>query len=186
MSQNVSAPGTTERACPSRIDESSKEMPARRAYVAVVLVVSVCTAVNWALAAWLAPTNLAMVYLLGVVLIAVRCPPAPSIVCALASILAFDFLFVPPVFTLRFGDTQYLITGLALLLVGSVVGTDKPWRSLPFVRHVPYVRRQLLPQRYGRAHVFVGPSLGLRGPRKVVQALTHHDDHLHLRLRGSG
>jgi two-component system, OmpR family, sensor histidine kinase KdpD len=123
MSQNVSAPGTTERACPSRIDESSKEMPARRAYVAVVLVVSVCTAVNWALAAWLAPTNLAMVYLLGVVLIAVRCPPAPSIVCALASILAFDFLFVPPVFTLRFGDTQYLITGLALLLVGSVVST---------------------------------------------------------------
>ena len=35
-------------------------------------------------------------------------------------------------------------------------------------------------------YVFVGPSLGLRGPRKVVQALTHHDDHLHVRLRGSG
>jgi murein endopeptidase len=34
-------------------------------------------------------------------------------------------------------------------------------------------------------YVFVGPSLGLRGPRKVVQALTHHDDHLHVRLRAS-
>jgi murein endopeptidase len=32
-------------------------------------------------------------------------------------------------------------------------------------------------------YVFVGPSLGLRGPREVVQALTHHDDHLHVRLR---
>ena len=39
--------------------------------------------------------------------------------------------------------------------------------------------------RQGAQYVFVGPSLGLRGPRKVVQALTHHDDHLHLRLRAS-
>ena len=38
--------------------------------------------------------------------------------------------------------------------------------------------------REGAQYVFVGPSLGLRGPRKVVQVLTHHDDHLHLRLRG--
>ena len=37
----------------------------------------------------------------------------------------------------------------------------------------------------GAEYVFVGPSLDLRGPRKVVQALTHHDDHLHVRLRAS-
>ena len=40
--------------------------------------------------------------------------------------------------------------------------------------------------REGPEYVFVGPSLGLRGPRKVVQVLTNHDDHLHVRLRGSG
>jgi murein endopeptidase len=39
--------------------------------------------------------------------------------------------------------------------------------------------------REGAQYVFVGPSLGLRGPREVVQVLAHHDDHLHLRLRGS-
>ena len=38
----------------------------------------------------------------------------------------------------------------------------------------------------GAQYVFVGPSLGLRGPGKVVQALTNHDDHLHVRLRASG
>jgi murein endopeptidase len=38
--------------------------------------------------------------------------------------------------------------------------------------------------RAGAQYVFVGPSLGLRGPRKVVVALAHHDDHLHVRLRG--
>jgi murein endopeptidase len=38
--------------------------------------------------------------------------------------------------------------------------------------------------RAGAAYVFVGPSLGLRGPPDVVQELAHHDDHLHVRLRG--
>ena len=38
--------------------------------------------------------------------------------------------------------------------------------------------------REGAEYVFVGPSLGLRGPRKVVTVLAHHDDHLHVRLRG--
>jgi murein endopeptidase len=36
----------------------------------------------------------------------------------------------------------------------------------------------------GAERVFVGPSLGLRGPRDVVSPLTHHDNHLHVRLRG--
>jgi hypothetical protein len=40
--------------------------------------------------------------------------------------------------------------------------------------------------RAGAEYVFVGPSLDLRGPRKSVQPLVNHDDHLHVRLRGSG
>jgi murein endopeptidase len=34
----------------------------------------------------------------------------------------------------------------------------------------------------GAEKVFVGPRLGLRGPRRVVQRLVHHDDHLHARI----
>jgi murein endopeptidase len=37
--------------------------------------------------------------------------------------------------------------------------------------------------RAGARYVFVGPHTGLRGPRKVVQPLWNHDDHLHVRLR---
>ncbi len=36
--------------------------------------------------------------------------------------------------------------------------------------------------RAGATDVFVGPSLGLRGPRRIVQPLVHHDDHLHARF----
>jgi murein endopeptidase len=34
----------------------------------------------------------------------------------------------------------------------------------------------------GARVIYVGPSLDLKGPRKVVVPLVHHDDHLHVRL----
>jgi murein endopeptidase len=34
----------------------------------------------------------------------------------------------------------------------------------------------------GAEYVFVGPRTKLTGPRKVVEELVHHDDHLHLRF----
>ncbi len=35
----------------------------------------------------------------------------------------------------------------------------------------------------GAVKVFVGPRLNLKGPRKIVVPLIHHDDHLHVRIR---
>ena len=35
----------------------------------------------------------------------------------------------------------------------------------------------------GAKVVYVGPSLDLKGPRKVVVPLVHHDDHIHVRIR---
>jgi murein endopeptidase len=35
----------------------------------------------------------------------------------------------------------------------------------------------------GASYVFTGTSLRLRGPRKVVVRLSHHDDHMHVRVR---
>jgi murein endopeptidase len=36
--------------------------------------------------------------------------------------------------------------------------------------------------RAGAVKLFVGPHLHLRGPRDVVVALAHHDDHVHVRI----
>jgi murein endopeptidase len=35
----------------------------------------------------------------------------------------------------------------------------------------------------GARTIYVGPRLALKGPRKVVVPLVHHDDHLHVRLQ---
>jgi murein endopeptidase len=37
-------------------------------------------------------------------------------------------------------------------------------------------------RRAGAVKLFVGPHLHLRGPRDVVVALAHHDDHVHVRI----
>jgi murein endopeptidase len=35
----------------------------------------------------------------------------------------------------------------------------------------------------GARSVYTGPSLNLTGPKRIVEPLIHHDDHLHVRLR---
>lgn len=93
------------------------------AHLLTLAIVTVCTAVSWVLSRWLVPTNLAMVYVLGVVVIAARGERTHAVVGAILSVLAFDFFFVPPVFTLRFADAQYVVAAIALLVVGLVIST---------------------------------------------------------------
>ncbi|WP_085813032.1 sensor histidine kinase [Geoanaerobacter pelophilus] len=72
---------------------------------------------------FLAPTNLMMIYLLGLVLAATRLGRRPAVLTALLSVLAFDFFFVPPHLTFAVADTEYLITFIALFTVGFVIST---------------------------------------------------------------
>ena len=64
--------------------------------------------------------DLAMVYLLGIVLVAVRTSRWPSLAATFLSVLAYDFLFVPPRFTFSVSDTRYFFTFIVMILVALV------------------------------------------------------------------
>ncbi len=64
-----------------------------------------------------------MIYLLAVVLAALRLGLKPAILTAFLGVLAFDFFFVPPRLTFAVADTEYLITFVALFIVGVVIST---------------------------------------------------------------
>ena len=68
-----------------------------------------------------APTTIAMLYLLCVVITAYLWGLGPAILVSVLGVLAFDFFHVPPYLTFAVGDTQYIFTFLALLLVGVVI-----------------------------------------------------------------
>ena len=65
--------------------------------------------------------NIAMVYLLAVVFVALRYTRGPAIVTAILCVGMFDFLFVPPQGTFTVEDIQYLLTFAIMLAVGLTI-----------------------------------------------------------------
>jgi two-component system sensor histidine kinase KdpD len=84
-------------------------------------VVAICTGIAWAMFPYFAFSNLIMVYLLGVIVVATRYGRGPSLVASLLSVGAFDFFFVPPYFTFAVSDTQYFVTFSVMLIVAVVI-----------------------------------------------------------------
>ena len=62
-----------------------------------------------------------MLYLLGTTVGALRLGRGPSVVLAIANMLAFDYFFVPPLFSFDVEDTRYLFTLGVMLIVALVI-----------------------------------------------------------------
>ncbi len=90
-------------------------------YGYAMVTVAVCTGLAWAMFPYFALSNLIMVYLLGVIVVATRDGRGPSLLASLLSVGAFDFFFVPPYYTFAVSDTQYFITFAVMLAVALVI-----------------------------------------------------------------
>src|SRR5512136_1744455 len=65
--------------------------------------------------------DLVMVYLLGVVVVAIRTSRWPALLATLLSTAAFDFFFVPPYFTFAVSDVRYCVTFGVMFAVALVI-----------------------------------------------------------------
>jgi len=90
-------------------------------YLCTAVVVAVCTLIGLAMAPRFDVVNIAMVYLLAVVVIALRFSRGAAIACATLCVAAFDFTFVPPAGTLTVHDIQYLFTFAIMLAVALII-----------------------------------------------------------------
>jgi two-component system, OmpR family, sensor histidine kinase KdpD len=86
-----------------------------------VLVVIICTLIAWAMFPYFALANLIMVYLVGVMVTAIRFGRGSSILASVLSVAAFDFFYVVPYLTFAVSDTQYVVTFGVMLLVGLTI-----------------------------------------------------------------
>jgi two-component system sensor histidine kinase KdpD len=66
--------------------------------------------------------NIVMLFLLNVVLVAMRLGRGPAILASVLGVALFDFFFVPPRFTFAIGDLQYLVVFAVMLVVGLIAG----------------------------------------------------------------
>lgn len=92
-------------------------------YAACVVLVLGATTIGEAVRLHLSPTNMVMLYLLAVVIAALRLGQRPAIVTAALGVLAFDVFFVPPRFSLTVADKEYLTTFMGLFMVGIVISS---------------------------------------------------------------
>jgi len=74
------------------------------------------------LASVLELANIVMLFLLGVVGVALRFGRGPSALAALLNVAAFDYFFVPPRLSFAVSDVQYVLTFAIMLGVGLLVG----------------------------------------------------------------
>jgi two-component system sensor histidine kinase KdpD len=81
----------------------------------------ICTAAGLAMRSRFDLVNIAMVYLLAVVIVALRFSRGPAVFTSVVSIAAFDFIFVPPRGAFTVDDVQYLLTFAIMLAVGLIV-----------------------------------------------------------------
>jgi len=72
----------------------------------------------------LSPVNLSMIYLLAVVAVSARGRRGPTLAAALLGVAAFDFFCVPPYLSFTVSDREYVLTFVAMVLVGLVVSTQ--------------------------------------------------------------
>ena len=97
----------------------------RDAWLPYVWSAAICAAVTLLTAplhSVLELSNIVMMFLLAVVIVAVRFGRGPAVMAAFLSVAAFDFFYVPPRFTFNVSDAQYLLTFAVMLVVALVIG----------------------------------------------------------------
>ena len=92
-------------------------------YVIGAALVAISTVAGLFLRREIEPANIVMIYLAAVVVAAVYLGRGPSLLTAIAGVLAYDFFIVPPYLTLAVSDTQYLLTFIGLFVVSLVIST---------------------------------------------------------------
>jgi len=135
------------------------------------LAAAVCMA-NTAVAAMLLPffelTNVVMLYLLGVVLIAFKFGRGPGIFSSFISVASFDFFFVPPKLSFTVSDTQYLLTFSVMFVVALVISN-----LTSGLRYQAVIAKHR--ERRSRALYDLGKSLASAlTSSHIIEISTHH------------
>jgi K+-sensing histidine kinase KdpD len=115
-----SAPMTSLPIANNQAQERRPLPLAARCLLALVLV-GVATLLAFPLSQLVSAANLALIYVLPVVIVATAFGWGPSLVAVLVSILSFDFFFTRPYFTLRMTEPSEMWAASLLLVTATIV-----------------------------------------------------------------
>ncbi|MCL2448255.1 MAG: DUF4118 domain-containing protein [Polyangiaceae bacterium] len=115
-------------------------------------------------------TDVVMIYLLGVVVVAIRFGYLASLVASALSVAAFDFFFTEPYLSFAVDDAHHVVTFVIMLFVGFFIShlMDRLQRATAAERRAQEVRLEVHKERLRNA-LLSSVSHDLRTPLAVIK-----------------
>jgi two-component system sensor histidine kinase KdpD len=137
-------------------------------YFLGILIVTLVTGLNFFLQSFLSTSNLIMVYLLGVTLVALLGEVGPAMLASILSVLACDFFFIEPLYSFAVSDIEYFFTLLVMLVVSFIIShltlrMQKQAESARFAE-----------QQTAALHTLSRQLASTRGMDKILEIGTHY------------
>lgn len=92
-------------------------------YCYATLIVGCTTLLTYFSHVRIVPSNIVMIYMLAVAVIALHFGLGPSILASVLSVACFDFFFIPPIFSLTMLETEHIITFAVMFVVTMILST---------------------------------------------------------------
>lgn len=148
-----------------KIKFSDRNLSWRNVGIAIGMVF-IATGLNFLIYPLLPISNLIMMYLLAVTVVASFGRIVPSVLVSVLSVMAFDFFFVPPFYSFAIADIRYIFTLPIMLLVALIIS------NLTI-----FVRRQADSARFAERHTAALHTLSrqlasVRGVDKLLNIAT--------------
>lgn len=115
-------------------------------YLLAILAAAMASVLAYGVAGWLALPNVSLIFLTAVLLIAVRSATGPALVCAVASFVMYDLLFIAPRYSLMIQRGEDVLTLLFFLVMATLTGqlAGRQRRQLQALREAQAETAELL------------------------------------------
>ncbi len=137
-------------------------------YFIAILIVTLVTGLNFFLDSFLSTSNLIMVYLLGVTIVALLGEVGPAMLASILSVLACDFFFIEPLYSFAVSDIEYFFTLIVMLLVSFIISH----LTLRMQRQAESAR--FAEQQTAALHTLSRQLASTRGMDKLLEIGTHY------------
>jgi two-component system sensor histidine kinase KdpD len=162
ISGDVAAPSS-----PMQVRTAARKT-APREWLISVLGVAASTGIAFVMNYYLTLVDVAMTYILGVVLISSWTAKRPALLASFLSVAAFDFFFIPPLYTFAVSDIKYLMTFAVMFVVAFITSS----LTLRIRDHAD--RARLRERRTAALYRLSGELVHERGIKRLCEIAVNH------------
>lgn len=108
---------------PGLVAKPKRQKSTAKEWSLSISTVASCTGIAVFMRPYTTVVDAAMVYLLGIVLVASRTGKGPSLLATFLSVAAYDFFFIPPFYTFTVNDVRYFLTFIVMFVIAFVIST---------------------------------------------------------------